>query len=148
VKKKTSVLLLIIVLIISIIYGLISFYVEKNQIVYFEEINIDKDLIGFLDDSYFDCDVILYTYENDDLNLLYYKNPMQSYQYYSAELIISDDILNIMIESNNAVNDTDVNDTLIIPFKCKRYISDFQVFLDGEPIDLKHIKDLFEGGDE
>ena len=143
-KKKTYVFLLIIVLIISIIYEFISFIAENKNIVYLEDKSIDKDLISFLDESYADCDVIIYSHENEDLYLLYYKNPMLSYQYYTADLIISDDILNIMIESNNAVNDTDVNNTLIIPFKYKRYITDFQGFLDGEPIDLKYIQGLLK----
>lgn len=145
-------------LIILSVFTIISlgFYILKPESIDFKEIQLTdlpsdiQNQINLTKKSNNTSYLFLSDNPNQSANVVYFyfnrNNNRQLYSFPTAEASVNNNKMRIHIKEQDALNDSEVRDTLLLEFQVQSLPEHIEVFFNKEKINLKnlHIKHLFK----
>jgi hypothetical protein len=139
--------LLIILSAFTIIY--LGFYILKPDSIDFKEIQLTdlpsdiQDQINITKKSNNTSYLFLPENPNQSENVVYFyfnrNNNRQLYSFPTAEISVNNNKMRIHIKEEDALNDLEVRDTILLEFQVQSSPDHIEVFFNKERIDLKQI---------
>jgi hypothetical protein len=139
--------LLIILSAFTIIY--LGFYILKPDSIDFKEIQLTdlpsdiQDQINITKKSNNTSYLFLPENPNQSANVVYFyfnrNNNRQLYSFPTAEASVNNNKMRILIKEEDALNDLEVTDTILLEFQVQSLPEYFEVFFKNEKINVKQI---------